>query len=78
LTSFASASVCKVVVVHLRPPSIDKGITACLWALGLALFVWVGLLAIGISQGAALIVGLLAFGAIFLLVRIYGEGTPKT
>ncbi len=64
--------------MHLRPPSIDKGITAFLWALGLALFVWVGLLAIGISQGTALIVGLLAFGAIFLLVRIYGEDTPKT
>jgi hypothetical protein len=64
--------------VHLRPPSIDRGITSFLWALGLGLFVWAGLLAIGISKGTALIVGLLAFGAIFLLVRLYGEDTPKT
>jgi hypothetical protein len=62
----------------LRPPSIDRGITSFLWALGLGLFVWAGLLAIGISKGTALIVGLLAFGAIFLLVRLYGEDTPKT
>ena len=63
--------------MQLRPPSIDKGITAFLWALGLGLFIWAGLLAIGISQGTALIVALLSFGAIFLLVRIYGEDTPK-
>jgi hypothetical protein len=62
----------------LRPPSIDRGITSFLWALGLGLFVWAGLLAIGISQGTALIVGLLAFGGIFLLVRLHGEDTPKT
>jgi hypothetical protein len=63
--------------VHLRPPSIDRGITSFLWAFGLGLFVWAGLLAIGISKGTALIVGLVAFGAIFLLVRIYGEDTPR-
>jgi hypothetical protein len=61
----------------LRPPSIDRGITSFFWALGLALFIWAGLLAIGISQGTALIVGLLSFGAIFVLVRIHGEDTPK-
>jgi hypothetical protein len=64
--------------VHLRPPSIDRGITSFFWALGLGLFVWAGLLAIGISKGTALIVGLLAFAAIFLLVRLHGEDTPKT
>jgi hypothetical protein len=61
----------------LRPPSIDRGITSFLWAFGLGLFIWAGLLAIGISQGTALIVGLISFGAIFVLVRIYGEDTPK-
>jgi hypothetical protein len=63
--------------VHLRPPSIDRGITSFLWAFSLGLFIWAGLLAIGISKGTALIVALLAFGAIFVLVRIYGEDTPK-
>ena len=63
--------------MHLRPPSIDPGVTSFLWALGLGVFVWAGLLAIGISQGTALILGLLSFGAIFLFVRLYGEDSPR-
>jgi hypothetical protein len=62
--------------MHLRPPSIDPGVTSFLWALVLGLFVWSGLLAIGISQGTALIIGLLAFGAIFLFVRLQGGDDP--
>ena len=63
--------------MHLRPPSIDPGITSFIWAFLLAVFVWAGLLAIGIGKGTAFIVGLLAFGAIFLFVRLYGEGSPR-
>jgi hypothetical protein len=59
--------------VHLRPPSIDRGITSFLWAFGLALFIWLGLVAVGVSKGTALLLALLSFGAIFLFVRIYGE-----
>jgi hypothetical protein len=58
--------------MHLRPPSIDRGITSFLWALGLALFIWLGLLGIGVSGGTALMVALLSFGAIFLFVRTQG------
>ena len=64
--------------MHLRPPSIDPGITSFLWALFFGLFVWAGLLAIGVSQGTALVLGLLSFGAVFLFVRLYGEDTPRT
>ena len=64
--------------MHLRPPSIDPGITSFLWALGLGLFIWAGLLAIGVSKGTALIIALLSFGGIFLLVRLYGEDTPRS
>jgi hypothetical protein len=63
--------------MHLRPPSIDPGVMAFVWALVLALFVWAGLLAIGAGQGTALIIGLLSFGAIFLYVRLYGEDSPR-
>jgi hypothetical protein len=59
--------------MHLRPPSIDRGVTSFLWALGLGLFVWIGLMAVGVSRGTALILGLLSFGAIFLFVRTQGE-----
>jgi hypothetical protein len=61
--------------VHLRPPSIDRGVTSFLWAFGLALFIWLGLLAIGVHQGTALVVALLSFGAIFLYVRTQGGDT---
>src|SRR5436190_1452837 len=40
--------------VHLRPPSIDPGVTSFIWALVLGLFIWAGLLSIGVSQGTAL------------------------
>jgi hypothetical protein len=59
--------------VHLRPPSIDRGITSFLWALGLGLFIWLGLLAVGTGQGTALILALLSFGGIFLFVRTQGS-----
>ena len=59
--------------MHLRPPSIDRGITSFLWATGLGLFVWLGLVAVGISRGTALMLALLSFGGIFLFVRTRGE-----
>jgi len=62
--------------VHLRPPSIDPGITSFIWALLLAAFVWAGLLAIGIGQGTALVLALLAFGAMFLFIRLQGGNDP--
>lgn len=62
--------------MHLRPPSIDPGVTSFIWALVLGLFIWLGLLAIGISHGTALVIGLLSFGAIFLIVRLQGGDDP--
>jgi hypothetical protein len=62
--------------VHLRPPSIDPGITSFIWAFLLGLFIWGGLLSIGISQGTALVVALLSFGGIFLFVRLRGGDEP--
>ena len=59
--------------MHLRPPSIDRGVTAFLWALGLGVFVWLGLRSVGVGKGTSLMLGLLSFGAIFLFVRTQGE-----
>jgi hypothetical protein len=59
--------------VHLRPPSIDRGVTSFLWAFGLGLYIWLGLVAVGVAKGTALLLALLSFGAIFLFVRVYGE-----
>ena len=66
--------------MHLRLPSIDPGVRAFVWALVLALYVWAFLLAIGIDKGTSIVIGLLSFGAIFLLVRIFGgdeEPAPR-
>jgi hypothetical protein len=62
--------------LHLRPPSIDPGVTSFIWAFAFGLFIWGGLLAIGVSQGTALVLALLSFGAIFLFVRQYGGNDP--
>jgi hypothetical protein len=62
--------------VHLRPPSIDPGVTSFIWAFCLALFIWVGQLAVGVSSGTALVIALLSFGAIFLFVRLQGGDDP--
>jgi hypothetical protein len=58
--------------VHLRMPSFDRGLTSFLWAFGLGLYLWLGMLAIGISGATAFIFAALSAGAIFLYVRLYG------
>lgn len=39
----------------------------------LGLFIWFGLVAIGVGRGTALMLALISFGAIFLFVRLQGE-----
>jgi ABC-type Na+ efflux pump permease subunit len=59
--------------MHLRPPSFDHGTVSGMWAIGLGLYVFLGLLAIGISLGTTVVVAVVAIGLIFLYVRLYGE-----
>jgi hypothetical protein len=63
--------------VHLRMPSFDKGVTSFLWAAGLGLYIWLGLVAVGVGSATAVVIAGLSFGAIFLFVRIYGEDEPR-
>jgi hypothetical protein len=58
--------------MHLRMPSFDRGLTSFLWAFGLGLYLWLGMLAIGVSGATAFIFAALAAGAIFFVVRLYG------
>ncbi len=58
---------------HLRPPSIDKGVVAFLWAFGFFLYLLLGMIAIGVGKGASFILAAIAGAAIFLFVRLYGE-----
>ena len=59
--------------VHLRSPSIDKGVTSFLWALGLGVFLWLGMLSVGVSGGTAFIIAALAGFGIFFYVRLAGD-----
>ena len=58
--------------MHLRMPSIDQGVQASLWAVFFFLLLWIGMLALEVSSATALILALVAAGAIFLFVRLRG------
>jgi hypothetical protein len=62
---------------HVRPPSIDKGVAAFLWAFGFFLYLWLGMIAVDVGKGPSFILALVAGGAIFLYIRIYGEDRPR-
>jgi amino acid permease len=59
--------------MKLRAPSIDPGVTSFLWAFGLALYLWLFMLAVGVDGATAAILAALSFFAIFLFVRLRGE-----
>jgi hypothetical protein len=60
-----------------RPPSVDQGVIAFLWAAGLGLFIYFGLLAIGESGAIAIVISLVSFAGIWLFVRLCGEEKPR-
>jgi hypothetical protein len=62
----------RIALVHLRMPSIDQGVQAFIWAVFFFLLLWVGMLAVGVSNATALILSLVAGGAIVLFVRLCG------
>ena len=62
--------------MHLRMPSIDQGVQAFAWAVFFFLVLWLGMLALGVSDANAFILSLLAGGVIFLFVRLRGEDCP--
>jgi len=59
-----------------RPPSVDQGVVALIWAIGLSIFIYFGLIAIGTSGATAIVLALVSFAAIWLLVRLRGEDRP--
>jgi hypothetical protein len=63
--------------MHLRMPSIDQGIQAFIWAVIFFLYLWLGMLAVGVSGATALIISLVAAAAIWLLVRTRGDEPPR-
>ena len=56
-----------------RPPAFSPGFTSFLWGLGLGIFIWAGLLAVGVSMGTAFLFALVGGVLIFFYVRLYGD-----
>jgi hypothetical protein len=63
--------------MHLRMPSIDKGVQAFIWAVVFFLVIWFGALALDFPSGTSFVVSLLLAGGIFLLVRTRGESPGR-
>jgi len=63
--------------MHLRMPSIARGVTSFAWAFFFFLFIWIGGIAVGFSSATCFIVGAVAGFLSFLFVRVYGEDEPR-
>ncbi len=59
--------------MHLRSPSIDRGVQSFIWAVVFFLVMYFGMVAVEVSRATALIVSLVAAFLIFLLVRTRGS-----
>jgi hypothetical protein len=70
----ASTTIAAMALPHPpRPPSIDQGVIATIWAVGLGIYIYFGLLAVGASGATAIVIALVSFAGIWLLVRLRGE-----
>jgi hypothetical protein len=58
-------------------PSFDRGLTSFLWAAGLGLYLWLGMLAVGVDGATAFILAAVAGFGIFFFVRLFGEEEPR-
>ena len=63
--------------VHLRMPSIDRGVQAFLWALVFFLFLYFGMVLIAVSKATALVLSLVVAFGTFLYVRTTGDDDPR-
>jgi purine-cytosine permease-like protein len=63
--------------VHLRMPSIDRGVQSFIWAVVFFLVLYFGMLAIAISKGTAFVLSLVAGFLVFVFVRTRGGDDPR-
>jgi hypothetical protein len=63
--------------MHLRAPSVAPGVQAFIWGFVFALYIWLFMAGIGVSNAVAAIVALVAGAGVFLLVRLYGEDLTR-
>ena len=59
--------------MHLRMPSIDKGVQSFIWAVVFFLYLFFGMKAVDVDGAVALVTSLVAGFLIFLFVRTRGD-----
>jgi hypothetical protein len=62
--------------VHFRAPSIDKGVTALIWAIVLGGYLYVFLVATGSNSAFSFVISAVSAAGIWLFVRTRGDATP--
>lgn len=63
--------------MHLRSPSVDRGVQSFIWAVVFFLVLYLGMVAIDVSKATALVLSLVVAFLVFLLVRTRGEPDPR-
>jgi hypothetical protein len=63
--------------MHLRMPSIDRGVQSFIWAVVFFLFLYLGMVAIQVSKGTAFVLSLVVGFLTFLIVRTRGGDDPR-
>jgi hypothetical protein len=59
--------------MHLRMPSIDRGVQSFLWSVVFFLVLYFGMVAVDVAKGTAFHVSLVSAFLIFLFVRTRGD-----
>jgi hypothetical protein len=59
--------------MHLRRPSIDKGVQSFRWTVFFFLYLFFGMKAIGVEGAVALVISLVSSFLIFLFIRTRGD-----
>jgi hypothetical protein len=62
--------------MHLRMPSIDKGVQSFIWAVVFFLFLFFGMKAVDVEGVVALVISLISSFLIFLFIRTRGDHRP--
>ena len=59
--------------MHLRAPSVAKGVQAFLWSVVFFLLIYLGGMAVGVAGVTAFVLGLVSAFFIFVLIRTRGD-----
>ena len=64
--------------MHHHAPSIDKGVTAFIWAIALGTYLYFFLVATGSNHAFSFLIAAISAAGIWLLVRARGDDAPSS